>query len=671
MADEILQFKISEDEYSVMLASLYPEVTLSLIREELALLGVTEGIQIAAIEEAIKSCSGGGTVQNLIVARAGVFGLEIGYIPKGEKIGYTELQDYAKTFKSLFSSLNNREVVKPSASKLYDNLLFLAQGQAVFRVAKTMKNVRGVEIDVDPDSDIISLDESIVVEDKGTFYEWSAGEAGYLVCNLHNELALFSPYNPNSDKTQLFFLVEPVSVGAKEQQLALSEYLDEKLIKKRGLTLQEVLNNPKGDLLIRKQIDVIPGRNAELEILVEKKRVEVKENEQVDHKAVSSFLHVKEGIAIAKKIQPKEGKAGIDIWMESIPVEPIKDDDFIVGDFIESTEKEGEIEYCTTVEGVLYVNGKTLMVSEGLIIEGDVNAETGNVRYDKDIVVEGSVLEGFSVESGGNISIQGSVANNARIDARKNLEVLKGVFGEATSIYVKGNAEIGFVQESMVRIEGDCLIDRFLYQARVFVGREITVLGNKVKVQKKGAVIGGVTNAVHGMTLHSAGSIATKTELIAGIDIRLLEQIKELEGAQEVLAQSIVQLEARVGMDLARNDSVEHLRTLGEADKAKMKEKLVALKESMDKREKVGKALEQLKERSKGMIAESPFIEVKTKVIPDLLIRLGSSFKEIKEELNGIKFRGLHKEILEEKDGALIREDGTIVSTEKHKKTEE
>lgn len=52
---------------------------------------------------------------------------------------------------------------------------------------------------------------------------------------------------------------------------------------------------------------------------------------------------------------------------------------------------------------------KTLSVLPVYMVNGDVNMETGNITFKGDIVVTGSVLDGFKVEAGGNIEVFGDV----------------------------------------------------------------------------------------------------------------------------------------------------------------------------------------------------------------------------------------------------------------------
>ncbi len=663
MSEEVLQLKISDDKQTVVLLALPRDTTFSLIRDELQFMDVTTGILQKEIEEAVVKVAAGEDVKNLVVAQAGLLEVEIGFIPHNKKMSIGDMPRYKILLNRINTLLLGRkDIIKSDSKKEFADLLcFVQKGQAIFRISKMIHTVLGQEEEINPSHDVMDVEDTIEIVDKATYFEYLATETGYLMYNDLQRLDVFSPFKTAKDDTKLMCQIQSVTAGVKELEQYITEFADSTFLKESGTSPGALISQGFSTSCIRERIEAVEGADAELIISVEKKEIVADENDRMDYKSISSFLHVDQNQKIAKKKKAVVGVPGIDVWGEEIAVQEVRDDEFKVGDNITIDEQESEIVYTAAVEGVLYVNGNDINISEGLIIEGDVDATTGNIVYEKDVIIEGSLTEGFSIESQGNVQIQGSVGNHAVLRVKKNLEVIKGIFGEETSVYVNGNAEIGFVQESMVRVEGNCTIDRFIYQAKVFAGGVVVVEGNKVKVQTKGAIIGGVTNALHGIKAHSAGSVATKTELVVGVDLRLLEQVKELEEAFEATIKQIAILESAIGMDLSKNDSVNHLKTMTPRDKATMKEKLVTLKEAMERQKKLSIAQEQIKEKLAALNVTNSFVEIVTKLIPDVIIKLGKSTREIRTEETNIKFRSSYNEVLNEKDGKLFRDDGTMV----------
>ena len=66
------------------------------------------------------------------------------------------------------------------------------------------------------------------------------------------------------------------------------------------------------------------------------------------------------------------------------------------------------------------------------------------------VEIDGSVRAGFTVKSAGTVLIAGVVENGATIDAKGDVVVAKGIFGESTSVTALGNVETKLIQNSTV-----------------------------------------------------------------------------------------------------------------------------------------------------------------------------------------------------------------------------
>ncbi|WP_144440481.1 DUF342 domain-containing protein [Limnochorda pilosa] len=74
------------------------------------------------------------------------------------------------------------------------------------------------------------------------------------------------------------------------------------------------------------------------------------------------------------------------------------------------------------------VQGDLLMVLPTYTVQGDVDVESGHVRFDGDVVVLGSVNEGTKVVAGGRVTVAGS-ASGATVRGRLGVRVSGGVVG--------------------------------------------------------------------------------------------------------------------------------------------------------------------------------------------------------------------------------------------------
>ncbi len=100
---------------------------------------------------------------------------------------------------------------------------------------------------------------------------------------------------------------------------------------------------------------------------------------------------------LASKILPEPGKPGVDVKGAQIPVPEPDDPAFSAGSGTRFNEERTEIFSTTEGEPHLDVMG-VVSVNKELKIKGDVGFETGNIEFDGNVIVPGTVKEGFKVK---------------------------------------------------------------------------------------------------------------------------------------------------------------------------------------------------------------------------------------------------------------------------------
>ncbi|GAB6173378.1 FapA family protein [Paradesulfitobacterium aromaticivorans] len=121
-------------------------------------------------------------------------------------------------------------------------------------------------------------------------------------------------------------------------------------------------------------------------------------------------LSVAVGTVLAVKSLPVDGKAGMDVTGKIIPPRPPRDEPILSKSGV-SLIQNGAVAVAA-VSGKPVLEGsvrKYLSVQPVHIINGDVDRKTGNIKFKGNIVVTGSVLDGFGVEAGGSIEVWGDV----------------------------------------------------------------------------------------------------------------------------------------------------------------------------------------------------------------------------------------------------------------------
>ncbi len=105
-----------------------------------------------------------------------------------------------------------------------------------------------------------------------------------------------------------------------------------------------------------------------------------------------------------------------------------------------------------------------------MTIKTDLDISVGNISFFGDVHIKGNVMEGFSVNAGKNVKIDGSVFGG-EITAGGNVTIVGGCINSKLSC--DGNADVGFCENAEIFVKGDVL--RRTYRegySRSYLGRQ-------------------------------------------------------------------------------------------------------------------------------------------------------------------------------------------------------
>jgi len=174
---------------------------------------------------------------------------------------------------------------------------------------------------------------------------------------------------------------------------------------------------------------------------------------------------------------------------EDIPSRDGETVEIRAGTNVRMEEADGIRTYFAEAEGALkYVPGEVAVV-DTLIIEGEVGFDTGNLQFNGEIVVKGSVGQGFTVKAGGDVTVFGSVDAGAVIASGGNVSVGYGVLGRKTKVVAVGNVRAQFVQEARVRAGHDVRVANYAHQGLLRAGNRVVVL--RGEGTRGGSLVGG------------------------------------------------------------------------------------------------------------------------------------------------------------------------------------
>jgi uncharacterized protein (DUF342 family) len=248
---------------------------------------------------------------------------------------------------------------------------------------------------------------------------------------------------------------------------------------------------------------------------------------RVDHRELNLIQNVKKGDTLATATRPGAGVAGRNVFGEGLPALPGKPAQIRCGRGVQLVEN-GSKAVAAHDGMVTFDDGKIGVVSV-YTVTGDVDYETGNIRFLGDIVVGRHVKEDFKVESTGNVRVYGNV-DRGDIEAGGSVEVSGGILGkEGVAVRAQEDITAGFADNANIVAGGTVTVRGEVFRSNIRAG---TVVVEGVK----GAVIGGTISASHEIRVGNAGNPKTAPRTVLQIepDPTLTQQ---LENAQKELAQ--------------------------------------------------------------------------------------------------------------------------------------
>lgn len=182
-----------------------------------------------------------------------------------------------------------------------------------------------------------------------------------------------------------------------------------------------------------------------------------------------------------------------------------------------------ENKYYAEKNGLITMKDDTLLILDVLEIKGDVDQTVGNLNFNGDIKVHGSILSNMVVKAQGSIMVD-SVIESAFVSAEKDIFVAKGVHGNGMGkVEAAGNVCATFIDHGCVYAGGDVKID-------YSVGSEIEARGKIIAEGNYGLIVGGTVSAVNGVEAGSLGNNAEiPTRIYAGITRKMRKEVEDIK----------------------------------------------------------------------------------------------------------------------------------------------
>ena len=237
------------------------------------------------------------------------------------------------------------------------------------------------------------------------------------------------------------------------------------------------------------------------------------------------------------------------------------------------------------IKGCVVLNYPVLEVLELYEVQGDVDYSTGSIDFSGNVIINGTVHEGFEVKADGDIIIQNCV-ESARIIAGRDVRISGGILGHGKGVISAGrDVYAEYAQNGKIEAQGTVYLNDFAVNS--------TISCNYLNMLKKhGSVVGGEIIAQRGIDIINLGSQSgTKTYVSAGTDFLVRTKIKELDDAIKFFNENLKKIDNTLKPILKRMKS----------DPNNQKYNNALVKSTIDKRKELASTLRIMEAKKKHL----------------------------------------------------------------------
>ncbi len=271
----------------------------------------------------------------------------------------------------------------------------------------------------------------------------------------------------------------------------------------------------------------------------------VGEDGSIDFQDRGEIPHVEDGAFLAAKIFPEQGSPGIDVFGKELFVDDPVDIAFASGPGTRMSEDGVRIYAVTSGQPHLDAMGNISVCPE-FQIKGDLGFETGNVSFDGNVIVNGSVKHGFRVTCA---SLTAKEIQGAEIDITGDLNVSLGIV-DTELVNVKGSVQAKFIHNSKINAFGDLIVQREIIDSKIYLSGAC--------INESGLIVNSIISAKMGIRAGNIGNPNSKpSTLTVGVDEHTNLLTAKIDSLLNVNNNAIQELEDEIA-DLEKEDQSLH-----------------------------------------------------------------------------------------------------------------
>lgn len=360
-----------------------------------------------------------------------------------------------------------------------------------------------------------------------------------------------------------------------------------------------------------------PGRDGWLEYLVSTRETAGTEDEsgRLDFREKGAYPMVESGQIVARLHAPTPGEGGIDIYGKTIPASGGNELHVHLGENVLLHDDKRTFE--SKAKGIMVMERGTLSVTDCLLVSGNVDLSSGNLKLEHGSVkIMGSVQAGFVVSAPKHVIVMGSV-ESAEVYAGGNIEIAGGILmPDGGKVVAEGDVSASYATNANIKAGGDIDI------ANDVTNSEIYAENLFIATRGKGHIQGGTILCGKGMTVNEVGSdLGVKTKL--GVEIED-EDTVELREERIKIKKAILKIDEALGQE---NPAVILQRTPPDKRPAVaevLKHRITLIKRRKHISEQINEIVLAHQERLEGIT-----VKVQRLIHPGTTISFGEKTKQI------------------------------------------
>ncbi|MFP4011115.1 MAG: FapA family protein, partial [Spirochaetaceae bacterium] len=302
---------------------------------------------------------------------------------------------------------------------------------------------------------------------------------------------------------------------------------------------------------------------------------------RIDLRELNFIENRREGDLLAELVPPVEPRDGATVYGAVVPANTETHPVALRAGRNTRLDADGTAVYAAATGNVRLLEGEIIV--EPVVTVRNVSYETGHIRHDGSVVVEGHVADGFIVEASGDIQV-GKGVGKAKLRAGGHVLLKTGINGNGEgSIECDGNVFAKYVESSTVQCEGHLFVQEAIMHSRVITHGHCVLNGRRSEIVGSSLIVG------DSLWCKQIGSVAEGAVYVSiGISPNRLTEFRnakrDLDDAQEELERVERQLEqlTHAQQQGHREEKLSEVRAQLEASRADLMVRVPQLRRAVN-----------------------------------------------------------------------------------------